>query len=991
MRILAFGDMHIDSSSVYSKPDKEGMSDYLTRCIKTSEWICSIIDQFCVNVGGINVVAFLGDLFESTGYIDTISLKAGVQVFENLATACRRSWGVIPIVALVGNHDKYSNAAHNLEFLRCINRRNVPSVQIINEPSMFKHPTPPYENKGILCLPYFTGDSEYIYTDMLNVKDVKVVLSHNDVVGSFLNGVMVNNGADFSTTDIPIFNGHYHNAHVIGRCHNIGSVISRNLNDASEDRKGIVVVDIDDDTGELSINRFDNPHDIPIKNIKVNTEDELCALAEIDLAGFYVNVTTSNKEIAGYLDSVLASAKGFNVKHVADRGAVINFVSDAYTPTDNLKMYLEGKMLCEDTEMDELFKRGVEYINKVSVDGAVKTSPTLTFVRIYIKDFLSIGELEHNFVSGLTFIAGKNGAGKSSFMNAIYYALVGKTLKGSKADDVVRWVEDSIGNIVDTCKSSVVELDVYVDDILYRIHRGRKGKKPVTTLYIKDGDKFEDLKIRRGSDTSKESIDLMVKSDVLLKHTSFLTAGLRDRFTELSFPDRVKLLESICNTDIYEKCYKLVSMDSTMAANKLSIEFSKESKLEKDITESLVRISDLEERIANLSVKTDTDVRVDEAQLKVKHISAEIDDLTVKSEEATKKKDEKAIQIEKMVEVWNVVNHNVNNLKSRIGALDKNSTLLEKIIADSTALAEAGCCPTCGKAIDNESKMVTDAQRDTASLIELHKERSKCTSELEALENKVYRMSTPLSQAKKELSVISDNRNGFISRIGILRDSLKRYEDVIARYKDSYDTRKQYIVEAKTLLKEVTSQLSKHEVELVSVKASVEELKHNEDLLNKLLKPFHTTGIRAMLMESTVIPFINERLKEYSSFALPCYLTSEVETKGGNINNKLDIVVNGDRSYTKCSTGQCEAIDLAMQLSIRDLAGMFGANKTNILLLDEVVSALDDETTLKFIDTLKTMGDTCIYLTSHKLFLAEYISSKMTVKNDGGVSSFLAA
>ena len=59
------------------------------------------------------------------------------------------------------------------------------------------------------------------------------------------------------------------------------------------------------------------------------------------------------------------------------------------------------------------------------------------------------------------------------------------------------------------------------------------------------------------------------------------------------------------------------------------------------------------------------------------------------------------------------------------------------------------------------------------------------------------------------------------------------------------------------------------------------------------------------------------------------------------------------------------------------------------MLLDEVVSALDDEVTIKFVDMLKGLQGMCVYLTSHKPFLGEIIGNNFSVSKENGVSKFL--
>ncbi|AAY53349.1 exonuclease [Listeria phage P100] len=113
-----------------------------------------------------------------------------------------------------------------------------------------------------------------------------------------------------------------------------------------------------------------------------------------------------------------------------------------------------------------------------------------TFKKVKIKNFLSIKDMELNLdKQGLVLIEGKNktneafksnGAGKTSMIDAITYAIFGKTVGGLKSDSVVNNKEK---------KNTAVILDFEVDKNKYRIERYRKDKKEGNIVKLYQGKK----------------------------------------------------------------------------------------------------------------------------------------------------------------------------------------------------------------------------------------------------------------------------------------------------------------------------------------------------------------------------------------------------------------------------------------------------------------------------------------------------------------------
>ena len=105
--------------------------------------------------------------------------------------------------------------------------------------------------------------------------------------------------------------------------------------------------------------------------------------------------------------------------------------------------------------------------------------------RLFIQNFLAHDNTEIEFAPyGITAFIGENGAGKSSILEAISYALTGKSSKGNSARDLVKWGKNEAKVILELSK----------DGVDYKIERKikLKGKRTTTegVIYKKEKDRY---------------------------------------------------------------------------------------------------------------------------------------------------------------------------------------------------------------------------------------------------------------------------------------------------------------------------------------------------------------------------------------------------------------------------------------------------------------------------------------------------------------------
>lgn len=168
---------------------------------------------------------------------------------------------------------------------------------------------------------------------------------------------------------------------------------------------------------------------------------------------------------------------------------------------------------------------------------------------------------------GLTLLNGQNtgidsertnGAGKSSIIYAMIYALYGETPDGAKSDEVIK---NDVGK---NCFAKVVFTHFGHE---YEITRYRKDKEfKNKVIMYRDG---KDVTLSTNKETDKEIVSTLgFGFDTLLNSVIFSPEKL-NTFISATDKHRKEILEELTNTNIYKQALQLVKEDSKESSSKL--------------------------------------------------------------------------------------------------------------------------------------------------------------------------------------------------------------------------------------------------------------------------------------------------------------------------------------------------------------------------------------------------------------------------------------
>ncbi len=168
-------------------------------------------------------------------------------------------------------------------------------------------------------------------------------------------------------------------------------------------------------------------------------------------------------------------------------------------------------------------------------------------VRLQLKNFMSYGES----VPPLEFagmrvacLSGDNGNGKTALLDAMTWALWGKTRAPSE-EDIIR-----LG--ASECR---VLFDFLVDGVKYRVHKARTRRgSPVWELQVWQ----EDGTLRSLSGTSARETEARIQALLRMDYKTFLSSaylsqGRADEFTRAGVAERKKVLADILDLSRYER------------------------------------------------------------------------------------------------------------------------------------------------------------------------------------------------------------------------------------------------------------------------------------------------------------------------------------------------------------------------------------------------------------------------------------------------------
>jgi len=542
------------------------------------------------------------------------------------------------------------------------------------------------------------------------------------------------------------------------------------------------------------------------------------------------------------------------------------------------------------------------------------------FKKLRWRNFLSTGNqfLEVDLAkSPSTLIIGTNGAGKSTMLDALCFALFNRAFRDIKKEQLVNTINSN------DCE---VECEFETANKKYRIVRGIKPNK--FEIYCNDVMLNQDASNVDYQNTLEQNI---LKCNyrafcqvVILGSTSY------EPFMHLRARYRREVVEEILDIRVFSHMDLLLRQ--------------KQGELNKSVIDVKHRYDLMTEKYElqkkhfdEIKNRDTTDIENRKQQLKENAQS------NYEYNQKLQLLNEKIISTK--AEVWGAEKYTrksneLNKLESKI---ETNLSSHKKTLS---FFQNNDNCPTCTQPIDEQFKLnkinseankISELEQGLTQLIAEMSKTNEKINEYKVVEKKLNELDISVAKINTSISEINRHSN--------------RLDNEIAKLEND-DTNTNVVQKELEKIQEDLKDVN------VEKQKAVEEKKYI-DIAREIL---NDTGVKANIIKK-YLPIMNNLINKYlqsMDFFVNFHLDEE-------FNETIKSRFRDTFNYNSFSEGEKLRIDLALLFTWRTIAKMKNSTNTNLLILDEIFdSSLDGQGTDDFFKILKTLTKENTFIISHK-------------------------
>lgn len=555
----------------------------------------------------------------------------------------------------------------------------------------------------------------------------------------------------------------------------------------------------------------------------------------------------------------------------------------------------------------------------------------ILFQKLRYKNFLSTGNhfTEIDFLrSRSTLIVGQNGAGKSTMLDALAFALFGKPHRNINKPQLI----NSINN-----KDCLVEVEFSIGSAQFKVVRGIKPG--IFEIWKNDV-------LMNQSSHAKEYQKILETNILKINHKSFhqvvvLGSSSFVPFMQLQPGHRRDVIEDLLDIGVFSKMNQLLKEETNVLKENL-----REISYNIDLTKN--KVDTQKKYIADVSTLTEENRR--KYEHRIQESKDNIDDLQAQNSELSMGLDE-----------------SIRETEERQSALhDKRQALMlrgQDLQTRSKQIAERAMffdknesCPTCDQAISDSHKhdILESAKSEAKSL---QSQRREVGTEGSSVEEEIGTTVDLLRALRSKVSQLSENN----VQISTFQKQIQEYTSYLEKDVGAD------LAQANKDLQEIKDTL----VDLTNSKMDVNEKYSYNLAIGEMLKD---TGIKTKIIKQ-YLPVMNQLVNQYLQ-VLDFYVHFDLDEE---FRETIRSRHRDAFSYDSFSEGEKQRIDLSLLFTWRQIAKMKNSVSTNLLILDETFdSSLDGEGVENLLKILETLGeDTNIFVISHK---GEILDNKFAAK-----------
>lgn len=543
----------------------------------------------------------------------------------------------------------------------------------------------------------------------------------------------------------------------------------------------------------------------------------------------------------------------------------------------------------------------------------------ITFTQVRYKNILSTGnawttiELNRN---KSTLIVGENGAGKSTILDAISFALYGKAFRKINKPQLM---------------NSINQRDLMVE--VYFTSNGtefiiKRGMKPNIFEIWKNGELLN-------QDASARDYQAYLEDNILkMNYKSFgqvvvLGSSTFVPFMQLPAQHRREVIEDLLDIQIFSTMNNLLKEKTVTNKNNLM-------QIKYDVDLVKTKIDSAKEH--NESIRRLKESEVSRIKDKMRERIEFIEGEESRAEEL----DDKIAKLIGMIADKTDMLGKLSQFKTLKSDLNTKLNVLQKDVKFYHAHDN---CPTCRQGIEHDFKASTISEK-SGKISEIE----NAILIIDGKIDKVTERIDEISSVETELHKLNLSRTDHTANIRIAKSTLTGL--------------KKELDEAEKNVAEIdTSKIAGYREELRDLMEKAKILSEDKETLAVVGSMLKDGGIKTRIIKQYV-PIMNKLINKYLA-AMEFFVDFQLDE---SFNEKILSRFRDEFSYASFSEGEKLRIDLALMFTWRSVSKLRNSVTTNLLIMDEVLDgSLDQAGTDEFLKIVNEItADSNVFIISHK-------------------------